>query len=73
MELRSIEPLTGVRSAGHLAVELRHRRDKAGAKNTKMLEDRRDVAAHERIAPPVALRNADSCGAPEPPSAAAAP
>jgi hypothetical protein len=35
-----------------------------------MLKDRRDVAAHERIAPPVALRNTDFCGAPEPPAAA---
>ena len=45
--------------------------DKASTKVTKMLKDRRDVAAHERIAPPVALRNADFCGAPEPPAAAA--
>jgi hypothetical protein len=36
-----------------------------------MLKDRRDVAAHERIAPPVALRNADFCGAPEPAASAA--
>jgi hypothetical protein len=41
--------------------------DKAGPRITKLLKDRRDVATHERIAPPVALRNADFCGAPEPP------
>jgi hypothetical protein len=45
--------------------------DKAGPKVLKMLKDRRDVAAHERIAPPVALRSADFCGAPEPPAAGA--
>jgi hypothetical protein len=45
--------------------------DKAGPKVAKMLKDRREVAAHERIAPPVALRSADFCGAPEPPAAAA--
>jgi hypothetical protein len=45
--------------------------EKAGPKVAKLLKDRRDVAAHERIAPPVALRNADFCGAPE--SATAAP
>lgn len=45
--------------------------DKAGPKVARMLKDRRDVAAHERIAPPVALRNADFCGAPEPASGAA--
>ena len=44
--------------------------DKAGAKVARMLKDRRDVAVHERIAPPVALRNADFCGAPEPPPSA---
>jgi hypothetical protein len=49
--------------AGHI--------DKAGPKVSKMLKDRRDVAAHERIAPPVALRNVDFCGAPEPPAAPA--
>jgi hypothetical protein len=39
--------------------------DKAGPKVTKLVKDRRDTAAHERIAPPVALRNLDLCGAPE--------
>ncbi|HEY0482921.1 MAG TPA: hypothetical protein VGD37_35610 [Kofleriaceae bacterium] len=39
--------------------------DKAGPKVAKLLKDRRDTAAHERIAPPVALRNLDLCGAPE--------
>jgi hypothetical protein len=36
-----------------------------------MQKDRRDVAAHERIAGLVALRNADFCGAPELPADAA--
>jgi hypothetical protein len=37
--------------------------DKAGPKVVKLLKDRRDTAAHERVAPPVALRNLDFCGA----------
>jgi hypothetical protein len=40
--------------------------DKAGPRVVKMLKDRRDVANHERIAPPVALRNLDFCAAPAP-------
>jgi hypothetical protein len=43
--------------------------DKAGPKVARLLKDRRDTAAHERIAPPVALRNLDLCGAPEAASA----
>jgi hypothetical protein len=39
--------------------------DKAGPRVIKMLKDRREVANHERIAPPVALRNLDFCAAPE--------
>ena len=44
--------------------------DKAGPKVVKLLKDRRDTAVHERIAPPVALRNLDLCGALEVPSVA---
>jgi hypothetical protein len=40
--------------------------EKAGPKVAKLLRDRRDTAAHERIAPPVALRNLDLCGAVDP-------
>ncbi|HEX7836631.1 MAG TPA: hypothetical protein VF469_04160 [Kofleriaceae bacterium] len=46
--------------AGHI--------EKAGPKIAKLLKDRRDTAAHERIAPPVALRHLDLCGAQEAPS-----
>lgn len=41
--------------------------EKAGPRVVKMLKDRRDTAQHERIAPPVALRNLDFCTAPEAP------
>jgi hypothetical protein len=44
--------------------------DKAGPKVAKLLKDRRDTATHERIAPPVALRNLDFCTAQDTASAA---
>jgi len=41
--------------------------DKAGPRVTRMLKERRDTAQHERVAPPVALRNLDFCSAPDSP------
>jgi hypothetical protein len=35
-----------------------------------MLKERRDTAQHERVAPPVALRNLDFCTAPDAPFSA---
>ena len=44
--------------------------EKAGPRVTKMLKERRDTAQHERVAPPVALRNLDFCTAPDAPFSA---
>ena len=57
-------PASGDEGAAAWAA-LMARIDKAGPRVSRMLKERRDTAAHERIAPPVALRNADFCGAPE--------
>jgi hypothetical protein len=72
ISLLALVPAPGPADEGAAAwAALTARIAKAGPPVIKMLKDRRDTAAHERIAPPVALRNLDFCGAPGAPDAAA--
>ena len=66
-------PAPGDAAAAAAWAALQAHIEKAGPRIVRLLKDRRDVAAHQRIYPPPTLRALDFCTAPDAPPDPAAP